>query len=102
LYLLPSEQESFGLSALEAMSCEVPVIGTNVGGVPELVEHGINGFITEVGDVEKMAEHAIKILTNDVLRRDIGQKARQRVLDCFGEEQVVPQYESYYEEILSR
>ncbi len=102
LYLLPSEQESFGLSALEAMSCEVPVIGTNVGGVPELVEHGINGFITEVGDVEKMAEHAIEILSDDVLRKNIGQNARQRVLNCFGEERVVPQYESYYEEILSR
>jgi len=102
LYLLPSEQESFGLSALEAMSCEVPVIGTNVGGVPELVQHGANGFITEVGDVEKMAEHAIAILSDDDYRQKVGRNARQSVLDNFGEERVIPQYEAYYEEVLSR
>ncbi|MBT5875800.1 MAG: N-acetyl-alpha-D-glucosaminyl L-malate synthase BshA [Candidatus Latescibacteria bacterium] len=102
LYLLPSEQESFGLSALEAMSCEVPVVGTNVGGVPELIQHGKNGFITEVGDVDKMAEHAISVLSDDAYRSQIGIKARQRVLDSFGEDRVVPQYEAYYEEVLNR
>ena len=102
LYLLPSEQESFGLSALEAMSCEVPVIGTNVGGLPELIKHGETGYITEVGDVDKMALHAVDLLTDDTLRKTIGRQARQRVLDNFAEESVVPQYESYYEEVLNQ
>ena len=102
LYLLPSEQESFGLSALEAMSCEVPVIGTNVGGLPELVKHGETGYITEVGDVEKMAFHAVNVLTNVELQKKLGQQARQRVLDNFAQESVVPQYEAYYEEVLSQ
>lgn len=102
LYLLPSEQESFGLSALEAMSCEVPVIGTNVGGLAELVRHGETGFIAEVGDVERMAQYAVTLLADDRLRKQIGQQARQRVLDNFDQELVVPQYEAYYEEILNR
>ena len=100
LFLLPSEQESFGLAALEAMSCEVPVIGTNAGGLPELVKHGETGFITEVGDVDKMAAHAVDLLSDDVYRRRIGKQARQRVLDCFAQDSVVPLYETYYEEIL--
>jgi N-acetyl-alpha-D-glucosaminyl L-malate synthase BshA len=102
LYMLPSEQESFGLSALEAMSCEVPVIGTNVGGIPELVKHGETGYITEVGDVDKMALHAVDLLTDDPLRKKLGLQARQRVLNNFAEESVVPQYEAYYEEVLSQ
>ena len=56
-------------SALEAMSCEVPVIGTNVGGLPELIKHGETGYITEVGDVDKMALHAVDLLTDDTLRK---------------------------------
>lgn len=102
LYLLPSEQESFGLSALEAMSCEVPVIGSNAGGLPELVKHGETGYITEVGDVEKMAEYAVRILSDDAIREDLGKKARKRVLDNFAEESVVPQYEAYYEEVMKQ
>ena len=100
LYLLPSEQESFGLSALEAMSCGVPVIGANAGGLPELVRHGETGFITEVGDIDQMARHATELLANDDYRQTIGRQARQRVLDNFAEEAVVPQYEAYYEEVL--
>ncbi len=100
LYLLPSEQESFGLSALEAMSCGVPVIGANVGGLPELVRHGETGYITEVGDIHQMARHATDLLADDNFRLTIGRQARQRVLDNFAEEAVVPQYESYYEEVL--
>ena len=100
LYFLPSEQESFGLSALEAMSCEVPVISSDVGGLPELVIHGETGYITEVGNVDRMAQHAVELLTDDPLRKRIGSQARQRVLENFGQERVVPQYEAYYEEIL--
>jgi len=100
LYLLPSEQESFGLSALEAMSCGVPVIGANAGGLPELVRHGETGYITEVGDIHQMTLHAINLLSDDDFRQNIGSKARQRVLANFTEDAVVQQYESYYEEIL--
>ena len=100
LYLLPSEQESFGLSALEAMSCGVPVIGANAGGLPELVRHGETGYITEVGDIRQMARHATDLLANDGLREEVGRQARQRVLDHFAEEAVVPLYEAYYEEVL--
>ena len=100
LYLLPSEQESVELSALEAMSCSLPVIGTNVGGLPELVKHGETGYITEVGDIQQMAEHATNLLVNDSLRKRIGRQARQRVLANFTENRVVSQYESYYKEIL--
>jgi glycosyltransferase involved in cell wall biosynthesis len=84
------------------MSCEVPVIGTNVGGLPELIKHGETGYVTEVGDVDKMALHAVDLLTDDTLRKTIGRQARQRVLDNFAEESVVPQYESYYEEVLNQ
>jgi N-acetyl-alpha-D-glucosaminyl L-malate synthase BshA len=100
LYFLPSEQESFGLSALEAMSCEVPVIGSNAGGLPELVAHGETGYITDVGDVDRMAAHAVELLTNDELRRKLGRQARQRVIENFAQERIIPMYESYYEEVL--
>ena len=82
------------------MSCGVPVIGANVGGLPELVRHGETGYITEVGDIHQMARHATDLLADDNFRLTIGRQARQRVLDNFAEEAVVPQYESYYEEVL--
>lgn len=100
LYLLPSEQESFGLSALEAMSCEVPVISTRAGGIPELIQHGETGFIADVGDVETMARYAVELLSDDDYRRRIGRQSRQRVVDHFDQNRVVPLYEAYYEEVL--
>lgn len=100
IFLVPSENESFGLSALEAMSCEVPVIGTNVGGHPELIEHGKTGFLAEVGDIEKMAQYGIELLKNEDLRRKIGKNARQVVIEKFQQDKVVDIYEKYYDEIL--
>ncbi|MDD9996130.1 MAG: glycosyltransferase, partial [Rhodospirillaceae bacterium] len=78
----------------------VPVIGANAGGLPELVRHGETGYITEVGDIRQMARHATDLLLDDSLRDAVGRKARQRVLDHFAEEAVIPQYEAYYEEVL--
>lgn len=100
LFLLPSELESFGLAALEAMSCEVPVIASRVGGLPEVVEDGVSGFLYPVGDVEGMAQGALRILTDEGLRDRMGQAARRRVLDYFDAPRVVPQYETLYEKLL--
>jgi N-acetyl-alpha-D-glucosaminyl L-malate synthase BshA len=100
IFLLPSENESFGLSALEAMSCQVPVIGTNTGGLPEVVEHGRTGWLAQVGDVETMAELSKKLLTDDSLREEMGRNARQVALERFHQDRVVDIYERYYEKIV--
>ena len=100
VFLLPSENESFGLSALEAMSCQVPVIATNAGGLPEVVDHGYTGWLEEVGDVEAMAERAIQLLRDDDLREEMGQNARQVVLDRFHQDKIINMYEKYYETVL--
>ncbi|MFQ6091060.1 MAG: N-acetyl-alpha-D-glucosaminyl L-malate synthase BshA, partial [Candidatus Bipolaricaulia bacterium] len=100
LFLLPSEQESFGLAALEAMSCGVPVIATRVGGLPEVVRHGRDGYLVEVGDVTAMAQRAREILGDESLRERMGTQARERVLKEFTPERIVPQYVEYYREIL--
>jgi N-acetyl-alpha-D-glucosaminyl L-malate synthase BshA len=102
LFLLPSDKESFGLGALEAMSCGVPIIGCQKGGLPEVVLHGQTGFLTPVGDVEAMSEYALKILTDDVLRKEMGENARRRVLETFDAELIVPQYEEFYRQILGK
>ncbi|MDX1665737.1 MAG: N-acetyl-alpha-D-glucosaminyl L-malate synthase BshA [Saprospiraceae bacterium] len=99
LFVMPSESESFGLAALEAMACEVPVISTNVGGLPEVNIHGETGFLSDVGDVETMAHHAINILSDEkVLERFRTNALRQA--ERFDISKILPQYESYYESIL--
>lgn len=100
LFLLPSEQESFGLAALEAMSCGVPVIASQVGGLPEVIEDGVSGFLYPVGDVEGMAEGALRVLMNEQFHRRLAQAARQRVLDHFDASHIVPQYEALYRDLL--
>lgn len=97
IFLLPSENESFGLSALEAMSCEVPVIGTNAGGLPEVVEHGHTGWLAEVGDVKSMAERGKQLLSDKHLRRKMGQNARRAAIEKFHQDKIVDMYEKYYE-----
>ena len=100
--LLPSEQESFGLAALEAMACEVPVIATRVGGIPEVVDDGETGFLSEVGDVEKMAEDAARLLDNEGRRRDMGRRARESAISRYRTDLVIPKYIEFYERVLRR
>jgi N-acetyl-alpha-D-glucosaminyl L-malate synthase BshA len=100
LLLLPSETESFGLVALEAMACEVPVIATNVGGVPEVVRNGKDGFLTEPGNVEKMTDFSLKILEDDSTRVLMGKTARQSARDRFCSTKIIPAYEAFYRKVL--
>ena len=100
--LLPSEQESFGLAALEAMACEVPVIASRVGGIPEVVTDGQTGFLSEVGDITKMAADATRLVADPELRKEMGAKARESAISRYRTDIVIPQYIQYYEEILSR
>jgi N-acetyl-alpha-D-glucosaminyl L-malate synthase BshA len=99
LFLLPSASESFGLVALEAMSCGVPIVATAVGGVPEVVPHGEAGFLTAVGAVEDMAEHGVAILKDNETWRRMSEAAR-RAAERFSAERVVPLYEQYYQRVL--
>lgn len=101
LFLIPSQSESFGLSALEAMSCEIPVIASSVGGLPELVVHGETGYIAEIGDIERMAKYAVDLLTNEPKYRLFAEASRRRAVNVFRAEKVVDQYERYYEQVLS-
>jgi L-malate glycosyltransferase len=102
LMLMPSELESFGLAALEAMACEVPTIGTAVGGVPEVIEHGRTGFLAQVGDVETMAKDAIAILSDEKRLREMGQLARWEAQSRFCASKIIPEYERFYERVLER
>lgn len=102
LLLLPSETESFGLAALEAMACEVPVIVSNVGGMPEVVEQGETGYLCEVGDIDCMAKIAIELLSNSQKSERMGKRGRELAIERFASERVIPLYEEYYERILAK
>ena len=100
LFLLPSEQESFGLTALEAMNCSVPVIATETGGLPEVITHGETGYLYPVGEIKKMAEKSIELLSSPEKHELFKQQARRRATQSFNADQIIPQYEAFYEEIL--
>ncbi len=99
LFLMPSEKESFGLAALEAMACEVPVISTNTGGLPELNVQGVTGFLSNVGDVEDMVKNAFYILQDENLPRFKANAVAHA--QGFDISNIVPKYEAYYEKILA-
>ncbi len=98
--LLPSEMESFGLAALEGMACEVPAVASRVGGIPELITHGEDGFLAEVGDVETMAAHALDLLRDPELHARLSQAARHTALTRFCASLIIPGYENLYRKIL--
>lgn len=100
LMIMPSEMESFGLAALEAMACRVPTIATQVGGVGELIEDGVNGRLFPVGDVDGMAHAAIELLTDPEKLEAMRSLARKTAQKHFCASQIIPHYERYYEEII--
>jgi len=102
LMLLPSQLESFGLAALEAMACEVPAIATRVGGVPELIDDGVNGILTDVGDVESMARCAIDLLSNTDRLKEMAELARFEAQSRFCTSKIIPEYERFYTRVLER
>jgi L-malate glycosyltransferase len=102
LMLMPSEMESFGLAALEAMACSVPTIGTRVGGVPELIHNQHNGLLFEVGDIDAMAAAAISLLRDEPRLKTMAAAARKTAQDRFCASRIIPQYESYYDRVITR
>ncbi|HEX5111163.1 MAG TPA: N-acetyl-alpha-D-glucosaminyl L-malate synthase BshA [Vicinamibacterales bacterium] len=98
VFLLPSSQESFGLAALEAMACEVPVVASRVGGIPEVILDGVTGFLHQLDAIDEMAESAVTLLTDESLRQRMGKAACRRVREHFCAERVVPMYERCYED----
>lgn len=99
LFLLPSETESFGMAALEALALEVPVIATRVGGLPEVVLDGEVGYLLPVADVAGMADRAIEILQNDELRQKLGHAARRHAIENFDIASVIPRYVEFYQRV---
>ncbi|MCE2757006.1 MAG: N-acetyl-alpha-D-glucosaminyl L-malate synthase BshA [Bacteroidota bacterium] len=101
LFLLPSEYESFGLAALEAMAAGTPVVATNAGGIPEIITHGKNGYLSEIGNVEQMSNHAISILGNNVTLEAFSAAARKQA-ETFDIHNIVPKYEQLYQKVLNK
>ena len=101
LMIMPSEMESFGLAALEAMACCVPAIATRVGGVPELIEHQVNGLLYEVGDIDGMAAGALSLLTDPARLEIMSKAARKTAQDKFCASRIIPMYEAYYEQVIA-
>ncbi|WPB80860.1 N-acetyl-alpha-D-glucosaminyl L-malate synthase BshA [Archangium violaceum] len=101
VFLLPSEQESFGLAALEALSCGIPVVASNIGGIPEQVEHGTTGYLAPVGDVEAMAGHVLELVREPERWRGFSRRARENVLERFQLGPAIDRYEALYRRLLA-
>jgi N-acetyl-alpha-D-glucosaminyl L-malate synthase BshA len=97
--LMPSEIEGFGLAALEAMACGVPAVATDVGGVPELVTHGVDGFLETPGDIAAQAARATELLTDERLHNRMSHAARMTATTRFCSERIIPHYEAYYHQV---
>ena len=98
--LMPSEMESFGLASLEGMACGVPAVATRVGGVPELITDGVDGFLEAVGDIAGLAKRATQLVTDSALHAKMAAAARATAMTRFSTEKIIPQYESYYKNVL--
>jgi len=101
VFLLPSEQESFGLAALEAMACEVPVVASRVGGLPEVIENGVNGFLHALDDLDGMARSTLNLLTDGPLRARLAAAAQTTAHGRYSDTRIVPIYEACYAETLA-
>ncbi len=101
LFLLTSEKESFGLAALEAMACEVPVISSDAGGIPEVNIHGETGYVSKIGDIDDMVKNAVAILSDPALHKEMKKKALERAQE-FDIKKILPLYEKYYEKIVGQ
>ncbi|MAO65631.1 MAG: N-acetyl-alpha-D-glucosaminyl L-malate synthase BshA [Balneola sp.] len=101
LFLIPSGSETFGLAALEAMSCSVPVISSDIGGLPEVNIHGETGYLCDLDDVDCMADYGVKILSNPKLHQQMADNARKQA-ERFNQDEIVKQYEQFYEEVSKR
>lgn len=102
LFMIPSGSETFGLAALEAMACRVPVLSSDIGGLPELNVEGETGFLCELGDVDCFTDRARRILTDEELHTEMSENAYRRAVEEFGMDRIVPRYEAYYERIIDR
>ena len=102
VFLLPSELESFGLAALEAQACEVPVVATRIGGIPEVVNDGETGFLSDVADIQKMTEDTMRLLADGDMRRAFGEKGRELAVQRYSTSKIIPQYIAFYEKIVQK
>lgn len=100
--LLPSELESFGLAALEAQACELPVVASRVGGIPEVINDGETGFLSDVGDTEKMSDDVLRLMNDDEMRESFGKRGRELAISRYSTGKIIPQYIAFYEKILQR
>jgi N-acetyl-alpha-D-glucosaminyl L-malate synthase BshA len=101
VFLLPSAQESFGLAALEAMACEVPVVASRVGGLPEVIQHGVTGYLHPPDALDAMTDSVVELLTDEPRRRAMGIEAAKQVGERFCADRIVPQYEACYRRLVS-
>ena len=102
IFLLPSELESFGLAALEAQACELPVIATRIGGIPEVVNDGESGYLSDVGDIAKMTQDVLDLLRDNDKRRAFGEKGRELAIERYSTEKIIPQYIAFYESVVEK
>ena len=102
VFLLPSELESFGLAALEAQACEAPVVATRIGGIPEVVTDKETGFLSDVGDVQKMTADTLTLLADEEMRRAFGTRGRELAVQRYSTSKIIPQYLAFYEKIVNK
>ena len=100
IFVIPSEIEGFGLAALEAMACGIPVIASNAGGLPEVVEHGKAGYLIPPGDIDVLAKYMLLLIEDEKLRKRLGSTARRIALEKFHPDKIIPQYEMLYKRVL--
>jgi L-malate glycosyltransferase len=102
IFMLPSQTESFGMAALEALASEVPVVSTRTGGLPEVIVDGEVGYLVEVGDIDALVDRAVRLLSDDPLRQKMGRAARAHALENFNVDSVVPRYLAFYDKVMGK